>query len=102
MIRHCAFFRFQADANEDEIAQLLQGFVDLEELVDGVLGVVVGPNVSGEGLSQGFKHGIIMDFTDADAVEAYLVHPAHLVLADKVVPRLEGGLDGALPFDLEI
>ncbi|MCL1598673.1 MAG: Dabb family protein [Actinomycetia bacterium] len=102
MIRHCAFFRFQPDVSEAEIDQLLGGFVGLKDEVDGMLEVIVGPNVSSEGLSQGFDHGIVMDFVDVDAVAAYLVHPAHLAHAAKVVPRLEGGLEGALPFDLEI
>lgn len=99
MIRHCSFFRFQPDTSAEEIEQLLQGFVAIKDEVDGLVDVVVGPNVSAEGLSQGFDHGIMMDFTDAAAVNAYLAHPSHLALAEKVVPRLENGLDGALPFD---
>jgi len=102
MIRHCAIFRFKADASEAEIAELLHGFVELQDRIEGLLEVTVGRNGSGEGLSQGFNHGIIMDFVDKAAVENYLVHPAHLALAEKVVPRLEAGLDGALPFDLEL
>lgn len=101
MIRHCAFFRFRPDLTEEEIDQLLEGFVDLKGQIDGILDVIVGQNVSTEGLSQGFDHGIVMDFVDAAAVDAYLAHPAHLALAAKVVPRLEGGLEGALPFDFE-
>ena len=66
-----------------------------------MLDVTVGPNVSPEGLSQGFAHGIIIDFADSDALERYLAHPAHVALAARIVPRLEGGLDGALPFDLK-
>ncbi len=102
MIRHCAFFRFQSDLSEEEIGSLLEGFVGLKDEVDGMVAVVVGPNMSAEGLSQGFDHGIVMDFTDTAAVEAYLVHPAHLALAARVVPKLDGGLDGALPFDFEL
>ncbi len=102
MIRHCAFFRFQSDATEEEIEVLLAGFVALKGEVDGLLDIIVGQNMSAEGLSQGFNHGIVMDFTDAAAVEAYLVHPAHLALAAKVVPKLEGGLEGALPFDFAL
>lgn len=102
MIRHCALFRFKSDASEDEIAELLHGFVELQDQIEGILEVLVGPNLSAEGLSQGFDHGIIMDFPDRAAVEHYLTHPAHLALAERVVPRLESGLDGALPFDLEL
>ncbi len=102
MIRHCAMFRVQSDTSTEVIEQLLQGFVALKGEIDGMVDVVVGPNLSAEGLSQGFDHGIVMDFTDSAAVQAYLVHPAHLALAEKVVPRLENGLDGALPFDFEL
>ena len=102
MIRHCAFFRFRSDATEREIEELLAGFVALKDEIDGMVDVVVGPNVSTEGLSQGFDHGIVMDFTDASAVDAYLAHSAHLALAEKVVPRLENGRGGALPFDFKL
>ena len=102
MIRHCALFRFQADASEEEIAELLQGFVELQDQIKDMLEVLVGSNMSSEGLSQGFDHGIIIDFPDKAAVEHYLAHPDHLALAERVVPRLEGGLNGALPFDLEV
>ncbi|MCZ7532709.1 MAG: Dabb family protein [Acidimicrobiia bacterium] len=101
MIRHCALFRFQPDVKDEEIDQLLAGFIELKDKIGGIIDVIVGSNVSAEGLSKGFDHGIILDFPDAAAVEAYLGHPAHLALAAKLIPKLEGDLEGALPFDLE-
>ncbi|KAA3636259.1 MAG: Dabb family protein [Armatimonadetes bacterium] len=101
MIRHCAFFRFQPDITEEQIDQLLGGFVALQDQIGGILDITVGRNVSPGGLGRGFDHGIVMDLVNAAAVEAYLEHPLHLAHAETVVSKLEGGLAGALVFDFE-
>ena len=100
MIRHGALFRFREDVAHDEITALLAGYRELGNTVDGILDVAVGPNGSTEGLSKGFDHVIVIDFVDADAVEEYLSHPAHQALADRLIPCLDGGLEGSIPFDL--
>lgn len=101
MIRHCALFRFRSDTNEEHIEELLRGFVGLKDEIEGMVDVMVGVNVSPEGVSQGFDHGIIIDFPDAATRDAYLAHPAHLAHAVAVIARLDGGLDGAIAFDVE-
>ncbi len=101
MIRHCALFRFKPDTGEERIGELLAGFVTLSEKVDGMKNVLVGPNVSDEGIDKGFAHGLIVDFPNEQARDAYLVHPAHLAHAEAVVACLDGGLDGVVAFDLK-
>nr|WP_287285619.1 hypothetical protein [Mesorhizobium sp.] len=43
-----------------------------------------------------------MDFRDAAARDAYLVHEAHSRAGARLVAALEGGTDGLMVFDLEI
>lgn len=101
MLHHCVFLRFRADVPAAEIASLLQGFRNLAAIVPGILAVRAGENVSPEGLDRGYRHGFTMDFADAAARDAYLVHPAHVALANRVVEALQGGIDGVVVLDLE-
>nr|WP_292237006.1 hypothetical protein [Mesorhizobium sp.] len=43
-----------------------------------------------------------MDFRDAAARDAYLVHDDHSRAGARLVAALEGGTDGLMVFDLEI
>lgn len=61
-----------------------------------------GPNVSPEGLHQGFVDGFTMDFPDAAARDAYLADPAHQAAGGRLVAALEGGIAGLLVFDIEV
>lgn len=40
-----------------------------------------------------------MTFTDAAARDAYLPHPAHQAVVQRLMPMLDGGLDGVVAFD---
>ena len=102
MIRHCVFLRFRADVPQAERDGIEADLRALRPLVDGFLNMSFGPNASPEGLGQGFAHGFTMDFRDAAARDAYLIHPAHQAVGKRVVAALEGGVDGLIVFDLEI
>lgn len=102
MIRHCVFLRFRADVPQAEGDGIEADLRALQPLVDGFLAMSFGPNVSPEGLGQGFDHGFTMDFRDAAARDAYLVHPAHQAVGKRVVAALEGGVQGLVVFDLEL
>ena len=43
-----------------------------------------------------------MDFRDAAARDAYLVHPDHQKAGARLVGALAGGVDGLIVFDLAI
>ena len=43
-----------------------------------------------------------MDFSDAAARDAYLIHPDHKAAGAKLVAALEGGRDGLMVFDIEV
>jgi hypothetical protein len=102
MIRHCVFFRLRTDVSAAERAEILAGLAALVGQINGLLSCEVGPNVSPEGLGQGFDHGFIMDFADEAARDAYLPHPAHKAAGSRLVAALQGGRDGLIVFDMKL
>ncbi len=77
MIRHCVFVKFQPAFSRAERDAL---HADLERLMPklpGMRTLAAGINVNPEGLGHGFDDGFLIDFDDAGARDAYLVHPDH-------------------------
>ena len=102
MIRHIVLVNFRDDVSADHRAEIYADLRALVGTIDGLLNASFGPNVSPEGLSKGYRDGFVMDLRDADARDRYLAHPAHQAAGAKLVAATEGGLDGVLPFDLDI
>ena len=102
MIRHCVFFKFRSGVSQDERAEIYAGLNALVGEIEGLLSAEFGPNVSPEGLGQGFNDGFIMDFVDEAARDRYLPHPAHQAAGSKLVAALEGGRDGLIVFDIAV
>ena len=101
MIRHCVFVKFRPEVDETERQAIFAQLAALQQVLDGFLGIAYGPNASPEGLAQGFDHGFIIDFADAAARDAYLVHPDHKAAGSRLVAALQGGRDGLIVFDME-
>lgn len=99
MIRHIVLIRFRSDVEAVEIKAAFREVVALQEKIDGIVTVNAGSNVSPESLEKGFKHGFVVDFTDAAARDAYLPHPDHVVVGAKLVELAENGVEGILVFD---
>jgi hypothetical protein len=102
MIRHCVFVRFRADVPETERDAIYAQLADLKQVIPGYLAISYGANVSPEGLHQGFTDGFTIDFVDAAARDAYLVHPDHQAAGGRLVAALEGGRDGLVVFDIVV
>ena len=102
MIRHIVFVKFPADAPAEAIAALFRQLDDLRAALPGMLSFEGGANVSPEGLSRGFTHVFVVDFADAAARDAYLVHPAHQAAGARLVAAAEGGIDGLIVMDVDI
>jgi hypothetical protein len=41
-------------------------------------------------------------FESPEARDAYLVHPDHVVVGERIVSSLDGGLGGLIVFDLQV
>lgn len=102
MIRHCVFVRFRGDVAEAERNAIYTDLAALKDVVPGFLAISYGANVSPEGLHQGFADGFTIDFIDEAARDAYLVHPAHKAVGNRLVAALEGGRDGLIVFDIVV
>jgi hypothetical protein len=100
-IRHCVFLNFRPGmAPADK-----QGIYDQLAALAGHLRIDAmsfGPNISPEGLHQGFVDGFTMDFPDEAARDAYLIDPAHQAAGARLVASLEGGIAGLLVFDITV
>jgi len=88
-VKHIAFVKFKADRTPEQIAEVWRIIEDLPKQIPGILSLSWGPNISPEGLDQGYTHSFIMTFVNAAARDAYLPHPIHQAAVDRVVPQLE-------------
>ncbi|TIV69047.1 MAG: Dabb family protein [Mesorhizobium sp.] len=102
MIRHCVFVRFRDDVPAAERAAIHADLEALRSLIDGMGKVHFSANVSPEPFGRGLTHGFTIDFRDAAARDAYLVHEAHQRAGARLVAALEGGADGLVVVDLDI
>ena len=100
MVDHLVLFRFRSDLPEGALTELFQELRGLAAEVPGITGFRGGAYSSPEGLNRGFTHGMAMTFVDAAARDAYLPHPAHQRLVQRLLPMLEGGVEqGVVAFD---
>lgn len=97
-VKHAVFVKFKSSTTEDQINQIFDSLLEVSEVVPGIEDYVSGPNMSPEGLNQGYTHAFIITFSDTAARDAYLVHPEH----DKVKQLLVDALDGVAVVDFEV
>ncbi|MCC6314580.1 MAG: Dabb family protein [Thermomicrobiales bacterium] len=97
MLYHMVLLRPRAGIDPSELDRLHAAVVGLGERIPGIAGISWGPNVSPEGLGQGYTVGFIVRFADAAARDAYLPHPDHVA----VVPLVQAAAESVLVFDLD-
>lgn len=100
-IRHCVFLKFRADVSASEKQSIYEQLAALGVHLE-IDRMSYGPNVSPEGLHQGFVDGFTMDFPNGAARDAYLVDSKHKEAGARLVAALEGGVKGLLVFDIEV
>ncbi|TCU19130.1 Dabb family protein [Rhizobium sullae] len=102
MILHCVFLRLKAAMTGEEKQALFESVVALKQVIPGILDIKHGPNVSPEGLHGGFVDGFVVTFESAGARDAYLVHPEHVAVGERIISSTDGGLAGLLVFDFNL
>ena len=102
MILHCVFLRFKSALQAADKQAIYDAIAQLKNVVPGIVEVKSGPNVSPEGLNGGFRDGFIVTFENAEARDAYLVHPEHVTVGERIIASTDGGLAGLMVFDMEV
>jgi hypothetical protein len=103
MIRHFVMLKFRGDVTPQTKAALYAEIEALKTHVPGIVGFHGGPNVSVEtDLIRGNHDAFFVDFADAAARNAYLIHPEHTKAGGHIVGYLEGGIEGVTVIDMEI
>lgn len=102
MILHCVFLRLKSAMTQDEKKALFESVAALQQVIPGIVDIKYGSNVSPEGLHGGFVDGFAVTFENAEARDAYLVHPEHVAVGERIVSSTDGGLAGLLVFDLNL
>ena len=102
MILHCVFLRLKSAMTQDEKKALFESVAALQQVIPGIVDIKYGPNVSPEGLHGGFVDGFAVTFESVEARDAYLVHPEHVAVGERIVSSTDGGLAGLLVFDLNL
>jgi hypothetical protein len=102
MILHSVLMRLKAAITGEEKQSLFESIVALKKVIPGIIDIKYGPNVSPEGLHAGFVDGFAVTFESPEARDAYLVHPDHVVVGERIVSSLDGGLGGLIVFDLQV
>jgi quinol monooxygenase YgiN len=83
VIRHIVLFRVQPEAADDAVSSVIAELAQLSVDVPGVIDLRVGRDVAHRG---SFDIGLVCDFESPDALQAYLVHPAHVRVVKEVLP----------------
>jgi N-dimethylarginine dimethylaminohydrolase len=76
-VQHVVLLKFKPGVAAASIAECFAALARLRQLIPGLEQISSGPNISKEGLHQGFTHAFVITFRDAAARDAYLPHPEH-------------------------
>lgn len=95
--QHLVLLQFKAGVPAAMIAGLFADLGGLREVIPGIEHFSGGPYSSPEGLNQGFTHGFVMTFRDAESRNVYLDHPEHEKVKQAILPHI----DNVIAFDYE-
>ena len=88
-VKHIAFLKFKTEITESQITAIYVDLAGLKQKITGLTEFTGGPYSSPEGFNKGFTHAFTMDFIDEVARDAYLPHPDHEIVKNKLLPLLE-------------
>ncbi len=87
-VNHIALFQFKPECTACDIELVRRTLAQLPEAIPGILGFNWSPDISTEGLNDGFTHSFMFIFENVAARDAYLPHPVHQAAVGVVMPRL--------------
>src|ERR1051325_9577335 len=80
MLTHIVIWKYRADVEQAVREEHLKGLRRLASLIPGIESFRVGADVLG--LPRSYDTGLVATFRDRAALEAYTVHPEHILVAD--------------------
>jgi hypothetical protein len=80
MLTHMVIWKYKAEASEEERREHVARLRALAEVVPEVQSLAVGFDVLR--LPRSYDTGLVATFRDRAGLEAYTVHPDHVVVAD--------------------
>lgn len=83
-VQHIVLVKWSEDTAEGIRTEAREMTRRLATVIPGISAVAEGPSVGSEGLESGFTWGFVMTMESAEALENYLPHPEHRVLADLI------------------
>lgn len=82
MVDHLVLFAVKEDAPAEDVEELLSSIRDLRGNVSNILDISVGENFSERGGP--YTHGLYVRFQTADDLHAYIEHPEHKKVVEKL------------------
>jgi hypothetical protein len=90
LVDHLVIFAVKDDASEEDVQDLLASLRDLRGSISNVMDLSVGEDFSGR--AKGYTHGLFVRFRTADDLRAYLDHPEHRAVVEKLDAVTSGRL----------
>ena|SRR5258708_39172710 len=75
MVEHIVLFKWKPDTSREAIEAAVAGLMGLKYKIPGIIDMTCGDNFSSR--SQGYEFGLVIRFTDREALEAYGPNPLH-------------------------
>ena len=82
MVDHLVLYAVNDDASTEDVEDLLSSIRDLRGSIPNVMDLSVGEDFSGR--AKGYTHGLFVRFRTADDLRAYLDHPNHQAVVEKL------------------
>jgi len=88
-VRHVVLMKFNDDTPQETIDQLIAAYKALPGKIEEMKGFEWGPDMSIEGLQQGFTHCFISTFDNVAGRDTYVPHPEHQAYVEQLKPHLD-------------
>ena len=90
MVDHLVLFAVKDDVSSEDVEDLLSSLRSLKDSIPNVMDLSVGEDFSGR--AKGSTHGLFVRFRTTDDLRAYLEHPDHQAVVEKLGALTSGRL----------
>ena len=80
MLTHIVIWKYRAEVEEDLRREHIARLRRLSQVTEGIISFNVGSDVLG--LPRSYDTGLVAVFRDRAALDAYTIHPEHILVAD--------------------